>query len=223
VFGTPVDIIGTGKVTITNTSQATGGSNAETLEEAKRYAPLNFRRQDRLVTLEDYSVFANTYISKFGSVGKASAATRKAYCSGNIIDIYILEKASELQLQKATPTFKTNLLEAINKKKMVTDEIVIVDGLIRTLDLIVTIKIDKEQKENESQIVSKVRDEILKYMKASNREFGESLRLAELNRKIFETEEVIFSTIDNLDADVKVDFNEIIQLNNLTINIELLD
>jgi hypothetical protein len=48
--------VGTGQAAPTNISKGTGGSNAETIEHAKRYAPLTFRRQDRLVTLEDYSV-----------------------------------------------------------------------------------------------------------------------------------------------------------------------
>jgi uncharacterized phage protein gp47/JayE len=105
---------------------------------------------------------------------------------------------------------------------MATDDVVIADGLIRTLDLVVTIKIDKDLKNKENEITSKVRDTILDYMNADNRNFGEALSIAELNRQIFEIDEVRFSTIDNLDQDVPLDFNEIIQLNNLTINIELL-
>ena len=210
-------------LTITNLSKGTGGANAETLEHAKRYAPLNFRRQDRLVTLEDYSVFANSFISTFGTVGKASAATRKAYSSANIIDIYVLEKASDLQLQRATTNFKTQLLDNINPKKMATDDVVIVDGLIRTLDLITTIRIDKEEEKNQDQIKAKVRDKILTSMNVDNREFGENFVVSEVNRQIFEVEEVRYSTIDNVPQDVTIDFNEIVQLNNLTINIELLD
>lgn len=209
--------------TITNTSKATGGANAETVEHAKKYAPLTFRRQDRLVTLEDYSVFANTFISNFGTIGKATAATRKAYSSANIVDIYVLEKASDLQLQRATTNFKTQLLDAINKKKMATDDIAIVDGLIRTLDLAVSIKIDREEEENQTTIQNKVRDKVLAYMNADNRDFGQDLNISELNRQIFEVDEVRFSTIDNLDQDVTIDFNEIAQLNNLTINTILLD
>jgi hypothetical protein len=208
--------------TLINSSKATGGTNAETIQHAKKYAPLTFRRQDRVVTLEDYSVFANSFISNYGTVGKATAAVRKAYSSANIIDIYVLEKASDIQLQKATTNFKTQLLNAINLKKMATDDVVIADGLIRTLDLVVTIKIDKDLKNKENEITSKVRDTILDYMNADNRNFGEALSIAELNRQIFEIDEVRFSTIDNLDQDVPLDFNEIIQLNNLTINIELL-
>ena len=210
-------------VDITNISKGTGGSNAETLEHAKRYAPLNFRRQDRLVTLEDYSVFANTFISTFGTVGKAVAATRQAYSSANVIDIYTLEKASDLQLQRATTNFKTQLLTAINKKRMATDDVVIVDGLIRTLDLITTIKIDREEEANQDQIKARVRDKVMAYMNVDNREFGEDFNVAEMNRQIFEVDEVIFSTVDNIEKNITIDFNEIVQLNNLTINVALLD
>jgi len=209
--------------TLTNTSLGTGGSNAETVQHAKQYAPLTFRRQDRLVTLEDYSVFANTFMSTFGTVGKATSVTRKAYASANTIDIYVLEKASDVQLQQATPNFKTQLLDKINEKKMATDEIVIVDGLIRTLDLVTTIRIDKEEKQNQDQIIAKVRNKILNYMNVDNRSFGEALHVAELNRQLFEVDEVRFSTLDNVGQDVLVDFNEIIQLNNLTINVALID
>jgi len=208
---------------ITNTSKGTGGANAETVAHAKRFAPLNFRRQDRLVTLEDYSVFANTFISTFGTVGKATAATRKAYSSANVVDIYVLEKASDLQLQRATTNFKTQLLDAINKKKMATDDVVIVDGLIRTLDLVTTIRIDREEERNQDQIKARVRDKILTYMNVDNREFGEDFNVSEMNRQIFEVDEVRYSTIDNVEKDITIDFNEIVQLNNLTINIALLD
>lgn len=208
--------------TITNTSKATGGANAETIEHAKKYAPLTYRRQDRLVTLTDYSAFANSFISTFGTVGKATAATRNAYSSANTIDIYVLEKASDFQLQRATSNFKTQLIEAMNKKKMMTDDIVVVDGLIRTLDLVCTIRIDLEQKQNEDSIKGKVRDKILNYLSIDNTEFGEALIVADLNRQIFEVDEVRFSTLDNVNQDIRVDFNEIIQLNNLIINVEYL-
>ena len=106
---------------------------------------------------------------------------------------------------------------------MATDDIVIVDGLIRTLDLITTIRIDREEEENQDQIKARVRDKILTYMNVDNKEFGEDFNVAQMNRQIFEVEEVRYSSIDNIGQDISIDFNEIIQLNNLTINVELLD
>ena len=156
-------------------------------------------------------------------MGKATAAIRKAYSSANIVDIYILEKASDIQLQRATTNFKTQLLAAMNKKKMATDDIVVVDGLIRTLDLVTTIRIDREQDRNQDQIKAQVRDQILTYLNIDNREFGQDFNVSEMNRQIFEVDEVRYSTIDNIEKDITIDFNEIIQLNNLTINVSLID
>ena len=63
---------------------------------------------------------------------------------------------------------------------------------------------------------------MLNYLSIDNTEFGEDLIVADLNRQIFQVDEVRFSTLDNVDQDVRIDFNEIIQLNNLIINVEYL-
>ena len=83
---------------VTNTTPGTGGANSETAEEAKVSAPLNFKRQDRVVSLEDYVSFCNNFVGPYGKIAKAIAATRNSYCSANIIDLYILGVASPLQL-----------------------------------------------------------------------------------------------------------------------------
>lgn len=201
-----------------NTTEATGGAEAESLIHAKKYAPLTFRRQDRLVTLADYKSFANTFISNYGSTGKANAVVRRAYSSANIIDLFVLEKASDTQLRKATPEYKKQLLESIQEKKMLTDEPVVVDGLIRTIDIFVTINVEKKFKNFQSDIKNKVRNRILEYFNVDNAEFGEPFQPQDLVRFIIEVPEVRFATIDNVDSPIIIDFNEIIQVNNFTIN-----
>ena len=201
-----------------NVTKATGGLDAETVEHAKKYGPLTWRRQDRVVTLDDYTVFANTYVGPLGATVMARAVTRDAFSSANIIDIYVLEKASDNQLQRATPAYKSALINAFETKKMASDEVVINDGLIRTLDLVVTIRIDQSNKRNEGAIKILTKDKITQFFNLDNSDFGKTLALADLNRVIFEIEEVRFSSIDNLDDDIRVDHNEIIQLNNVVIN-----
>ena len=211
---------GTSKTcTLENISVATGGADAETVEHAKKYAPYTFRRQDRLVTGDDFTVFANNFVGSLGTQCKAIAAVRKAYSSANIIDIYLLEKASTTQLQKASVQTKTDILNAMEDKKMLTDELVIVDGVIRGLDLVASVKVDKELKQQENIIKLKIKDKIVQFFDLNNREFGQSFILSDFNRAIFELPEVRYCTVDNLDQDVTVDFNEIISLNNFTINI----
>lgn len=205
--------------TLENTSRATGGAEAETIAHAKRYAPLTFRRQDRLVTLTDYKGFINSFISSYGSTGKANAVVRRAYSSANIIDLFVLEKASGTQLRKATPEYKRQLLAAIAEKKMLTDEPVVVDGLIRTLDLVLTITCDRKYKLKEDEIKLKVRDKILTYFNVDNTDFGESFIPQDLVRSLVEIPELRYVTIDNIVGNVNVDFNEIIQLNNISLSI----
>ena len=208
---------------LANTTLATGGADAETITHAKKYGPLFFKSQDRLVTLEDYVAHGNRYISSYSTVGKVTAAVRQAYSSANIIDVYVLEKASILQLQKASSAFKMGLLDYLNDKKMLTDEIVIVDGLIRTLDLVLTVKCDGELEPQEEVIKTKVRNILLTYFGVENRAFGEDLSISDLIKTIFKNvDEVRYTTIDNFVGDIIVDFNEIIQLNNFTINVVFL-
>ena len=210
------DTVGDG--TVENTSLATGGSDAETTAHAKRYGPLFFKRQDRIVTLEDYEGFVNSFVGPAGSVGKGKVVTRKAYSSANIIDIYLLEKASNLQLQRATIPFKSALLDAIEEKKMLTDEVVVVDGLIRTLDLVVTIKYDRNLTLKEEEIKGKVASVILDKFSVDNREFGQGLAVGQFMKDLFKINEVLFVSLDNVPQDINIEFNEIIQLNNFVIN-----
>ena len=138
--------------------------------------------------------------------------------SANIIDIYVLEKANNTQLRKATPEFKRQIAEAIQDKKMLTDEVVIVDGLIRTVDLQISLRLDKKYENIENTIKSKVNTKIAEFFNVDNTDFGKEFNPQDLMYSIFEVEEVRFATIDNVPEAIKVNFNEIVQLNNYTLN-----
>jgi hypothetical protein len=202
-----------------NSTPVTGGTNAETMAQARRYAPYTFKMQDRLVTLEDYQSFASQFISAQGAKGKGIAAVRQAFSSANVIDVYILEKATELQFQKASPAFKNSLLGEIEKKKMLTDQVVVNDGVVRTLDLTITLHIEREFKDLEVEIKRTASLQVLSYFAIDNQDFGRSFEKVELERKIFQIPQVRFAVVENVPRVVSVDFNEIIQLNNFSFDI----
>jgi len=204
---------------VTQSQMSTGGSEAETVAHAKKYGPLSFKQQDRLVSLEDYTSFASNYVGPAGSVAKAVASTRKAFSSANIIDIFVLEKATDTQLQKASISFKNGLLTAIEPKKMVTDDVVISDGLIRTLDLIITAHVDRSLQGLEKSIVANVSQSVREYFMSDALDFGDSIIFADLMKTVFGIPEVRFAEINNFDENITVGFNEVIQLNNLVVNI----
>ena len=202
-----------------NTTPFTGGTNAETMAQARRYAPYTFKTQDRLVTLEDYQAFTTQFISSQGEKGKGIAATREAFGSANVIDVYVLQKATELQFQKGTPSFKNNLLTQINNKKMLTDQVVVNDGLVRTLDLTITLHLEREFKDLETSIKQVASQQVLSYFAIDNTDFGRTFEKVELERKLFQIPQIRFAVIENLPRAIKVDFNEIIQLNNFSFDI----
>ena len=212
-------------VTTTNPTKATGGLNAETVEHAKKWSPYFFKTQYRAVTGEDYTAFANQFVSTVGQSGKSSAVLRNSGAGSNMIDIYTVAFADEVegvqaQLERSSITYKSELLTHLNIYKMLTDEITIVDGLIRTLDLKTTIFVDKTFKPFEEDVKRAASAKVLAFFDLSKREFGERLRVDELNRELFTIPEIRFSKLDNLADDIKLNFNEILQLNNLEINIE---
>ena len=205
-------------LSITNLNPFTGGTEAETVDHAKKYAKLVYRQQDRLVSLDDYITFANTYKDSLGQSVKATASTRKAFSSANVIDVYLLQKASSTQLQKASLTYKEALLNAMESKKMMTDEIVLVDGLIRTVDLNVVLTLDKSFETFESDIKQRVSRTMLNFFNVDNREFGETFYPDDVAREIFtNVNEVRIAEVTNFKDPIPLNINEIIQLNNFTL------
>jgi len=222
-FSIPVVKNGTDNytVTLTNSTQSTGGSNAETVEHAKKYAPYFFRSQNRAVTGEDYNALANSFVGTAGLTAKAVPVLRDNAASNNMIDIYVLAKATDLQVERATLAFKAELLEYLNTYKMFSDHLTIVDGLVRTVDLVCTIFVNRSQEPNVENIKSKVADKLIEFFNVTNMDFGESLSISELSNSVLSLSDIRYFKVDNINNDVFVNFNELIQLNNFEINVEL--
>ena len=190
------DLAGTpASMTIKNTSKATGGQNVETAEHAKKYAPYFFKTQYRAVTGEDYTTIANSFITSIGSIGKAIAVNRQNGAAGNMLD-------------------------HMNDYKMMTDEITIVDGLVRTLDLDCTIFVDRHKRSLQDQIKSEIVKRVTDFVSVDNMDFAKTLRIDELSNYVLQSSNIRFFRVNNYAGDITADFNEIIQLNNLVINIE---
>ena len=104
---------------------------------------------------------------------------------------------------------------------MLTDEVVIVDGLIRTLDLAINVTLDKRFESKEGVIKTNVARVITNYFNADNREFGETFFPDSIAREIFtQVSDVRIAEVTNFITPVDLEFNEILQLNNffLTFN-----
>jgi len=85
-----------------------------------------------------------------------------------------------------------------------------------------TIRIDRELDNAQQQIEQEVAEVIREHFNIDNADFGNPFIASELNREVFRLPNVRYATIDNLPETTEVDFNEIIQLNNFTINTVLI-
>jgi len=206
--------------TVINTTVAAGGANAESVAHAKKYAPYFFKSQYRAVTGEDYTAIANSFASVAGQTGKALAVARQSGAGGNMIDIYTLAKATDTQLQRGSLAFKGDLLNHLNEYKMITDELTIVDGLVRTLDLVVTVYLDRNKSAVQENVKADVSQRITSYLSYDSMDFGKPLRFPELANFVMQNPDVRFFKVTNYDEDIYVNFNEIIQLNNFELNFE---
>ena len=203
-----------------NITKGTGGTAAETVEHAKRYAPYFFRTQYRAVTGEDYNTLANSFVGTTGQTAKAMAVLRKNGAAANVIDLFVLTKASSNQLERASVAFKKELLDYFNSYKMLTDDIVIADGVVRTLDMVSTIFIDRSSERFSDSIKAKAADKLVEYFNVDNVAFGQKIALSDIVNFMLTIPEIRFFNINNLDQDIYVNFNEIVQLNNFEFTIE---
>ena len=137
-----------------------------------------------------------------------------------MIDIFVVGKATDSQVERVNITYKQELLDYINKYKMITDHVTIADALVRTIDLSILIHLDREVDIFEEEIKRQVSKIVLDYFNVDNRQFGELFTLADLRREVHKVKDVRFSEVSNLDKDIRLNFNEIVQLNNLEINVE---
>jgi hypothetical protein len=103
---------------------------------------------------------------------------------------------------------------------MLTDDIVISDGVIRTVDLVCTLSIDRSNQRFEDNIKQKAANALTEYFNVDNRSFGQKLSLADLQNFMLKVPEIMFFVVDNIEKDIYVNFNEIVQLNNFEFVVE---
>ena len=208
------------QATLENTTKGSGGTPAETVEHAKRYAPYFFRTQYRAVTGEDYNTLANSFVGTAGTTAKCMASLRTNGAAANVIDLFVLSKASTTQLERASIAMKAELLAYFQNYKMLTDDVVISDGVVRTLDIVATLFIDKSNKRFTDSIQQKAADKLLAYFNVDNLAFGQKISMSDVSNFMLTVPEIRFFKVDNLPENVYVNFNEIVQLNNFEFTTE---
>ena len=219
-------------ISINNYTKAEGGESSESIDEIKYKLPLYVKAQDRAVTGEDYSILAENYSTLYnGRIGKAKAILRNSGCSGNIIDIYVLQIESSNQLKTANTILKQLLHNYIESKKMLTDFICIKDASQIFQDINVNVNITKFNAQFKKDIFDRLKEKLQEFFQLTNWSIGQPLKKSDVIQYLNQIPnitsldiELVENSQNLLDSteEVVVDFWKIIRLGQYSININII-
>ena len=155
-----------------NPAASIGGTDEETIDQAKKRAPREFATHDSVTTGEDYSILAVNYRHPvFGSVSKAVGTIRTGvdadintvvsqikaaptveagakilqnnYVNRNIVEVYVLAEGPDNVPQTPSAGLKQGLIAYFSDINVLTDEIRILDGKVKPIDIKATIVISR--------------------------------------------------------------------------------
>lgn len=217
-------------VHVKNYTKSDFGYNGDGIRDIRKKLPEYVRTQDRAVTGADYKYLTDSFATPYdGSIGKSTVILRNHGCAGNIIDIIVLSKTGDYRLIKANDNLKKMLLETLNKKKMLTDNLCIKDGEVNYVDINIDAYLNTSYKKFEKEIKEKIAERLEDYFNLNNWEFGKSLKEKDIIKSLSIVKEVKqfdigFTTNKSiesnkgLDDSVVANYNEVLRPDSIHIN-----
>ena len=124
-------------LSINNPNAASGGKSGDTIEQLRQNTLMQIATQQRTVTLDDYTVRALSMPSKFGIISKAyiekPKLTDNQVSTVESLNMFVLCKNSENQLDYCSDTLKNNLRTYLNQYRIIGDNIEIRNAFIINL------------------------------------------------------------------------------------------
>jgi len=174
---------------VNNPTPAVGGKGAETNDEIKNNALANFSAQNRAVTGQDYVVRTYSMSPKYGSIAKAHVATENSLDSSTAsennpfaINLYLLSSDSNGRLIGTSPALRNNLRNYLNRYRMLTDSINLLDGFI--INIGVDFSIVAYKNYNKRDVLSNCIETVKNYLAVDNMQFSQPINLSRLELEI---------------------------------------
>lgn len=116
-------------VVVENEDAIVGSITTPTSDELKIRILNNFAAQNRAVTERDYEVSCYSMPAKFGAIKRAKVVKDQTSFKKNL-NLYVISEDSQGYLSTASITLKNNLKTWLEKNKMISDTIDIIDGKV---------------------------------------------------------------------------------------------
>jgi hypothetical protein len=134
-------------ISFTNPKPASGGRDGDSVEELRENSLRSFNEQNRVITLQDYTVRALSLPSKFGSIAKAYATQdsltnsnldRNSLTSNNplAVSLYVLAYDTNKKFIATPRTLKQNLKTYMSQYMPITDSLSIRDAFVVNIGVV---------------------------------------------------------------------------------------
>jgi hypothetical protein len=190
-----------------NVQPSSGGTNAESLEQAKRRAPREFATQGNAVTGEDYGLLAQDFSHPvFGSVAKAIGVLRTGvdqdvdavvrqiraatseddaanilktnFINRNIVELYVLANGPGNTPVTPNSGLKQGLVTYFEQINVLTDELRVFDGAVKPVDVEATVVVSRNADAGTVKVA--VQNAINNFFNIRNFDMGTPLYLSNL-------------------------------------------
>jgi hypothetical protein len=204
-------------ITFRNYTRGENGYDGDTIEDIRRKLPGYLRTQDRAVTGMDYKTLTDQFSTPYnGQIGKSVCVLRNHGCAGNVVDIYVLAREGYEGLVEANDHLKSELLEMLYEKKMITDHVCIRDGEVLEVDVSVEVKVSRINKKFEQEIRNNIERKMEEFFRLSDWEYGKPLKENDLVKRLSsirqaESFDVVFTTNNGSGDSVSPEFHQIIR------------
>lgn len=161
-----------------NISPSAGGTDRETLEQAKKRAPRDFATQRSIVTASDYSQTAQSFAHPvYGSISK-SLATIRTGLNANLVEIYALAEGPDSVPVAPNAGLKAGLVTYFSSLNVLTDHVEVLDGAIRPVDIDMTVVVNRNA--DASVVKERVETALTNYFDISRWEMGQEFYVSNL-------------------------------------------
>ena len=213
-------------VTLTNYTKGEYGYAGDTIDDIRYKLPIYNQTQNRCVSGSDYKNYSNLFVTPYnGVMGKANAVLRHSGCSANIVELYILSKVNNFDLEKASSQFKYEFTQYMNDNKMMTDYLNVLDGEIILSNISINVIIDKYYKKFEDDIKANIVSRTENFFSLNNWDYEQNLRDIDIIKALSDLQQprrydIYFTTSDpdNSGKIVRARYFEIIRPETISVN-----
>ena len=189
---------------VVNQNPASGGTDRESIDHARFFAPEWVRSNDRAITKADYEVLSNGYSDGTnGTVAKAGVICDPSDGITNLVSVFVWTADTNNDLLDTPPQLLLDSLKSfLDERKVVTVETSVVSGFNRAVNVTVLIRVSS--KYVEADVVEAVEGVVADVFRDPKVRFGNELRVSWLYDEVSEVPGVEWCHITDPDPSVIV-------------------